>query len=608
MSWRLSRRKTVIAIALMAAAAAAAPLIAASLGLMTNAIVARRQVAAAWYGVAVAGFAIVALSFVVFAFVVYYELSELAELDFGEQLMTLSNGSVGMEHHEQAGYADTLTVLQPESKRFAYSLLALFNIFGLILAVIFSAALLARLNPLLLLLPPAAVPPLLTGRRAEAILDQARTQTAEPTRVALNLFRLSSSPRFAGELRVFGLGEELRRRHAALWATTSRTLWRAHTRAVATRAVGQLVFGLAYVGGVILVIREAIAGRRGVGDVVLVIVLAAQVNQQLVTAVNLLSDLQRTGAALHRLETVRALVSDRVPADQVSADRVSADRVSADRVVADRVVADQAPAHQAPQDLRHGIELQAVGFSYPGAGGPVLSEVSLTLPAGATVAIVGENGAGKSTLIKLLCGLYRPSEGRILIDGVDLQSLPAEGWRERIAAGFQDFVRYEFSVRDVVGLGDLPRMGEEAAVRAALQRAQGTDVIGQLTDGLDTQLGTSYAPGTELSGGQWQKLALGRALMRERPLLLVLDEPTAALDAEAEHRLFERYAEQARQVRKLTGAITLIASHRFSTVRMSDVIVVLREGRIVEAGDHDTLIHNGGLYAELFQLQAKAYR
>jgi ATP-binding cassette subfamily B protein len=580
-AWRLSRGKTAAAIVLMMSAQAAAPLIAVFLGRMTNAILSGRQFAASCYGAVVAGLAIVALAFVVFAFVVYYELAELAELDFGEQLMTLSNGSAGMEHHERSDYADMLTVLHPESKRFPYALLALFNIFGLILAVVFTAVLLARLNPVLLLLPPAAVPPLLGGRRAERILDQARTDTAEPTRIALNLFRLSSSPRFAGELRVFGLGDELRRRHAAMWATASRGLWRAHTRAVATRAVGQVVFGLAYVGAVILVIRDAVDGRHSVGDVVLVIVLAAQVNQQLVSAVNMLNDLQRVVATLSRLDAVRTLVTE----------------------------ADPMPVDQDLREfLAYGIELKSIDFRYPGTDKQVLSDVSLTLPAGATVAVVGENGAGKSTLIKLLCGLYRPSGGQILVDGVDLRRLPVERWRERIAAGFQDFVRYELSARTVVGVGDVPRVADDAAVRAAVRRAQAEDVIEQLADGLDTQLGTSFTEGTELSGGQWQKLALGRTLMREQPLLLVLDEPTSALDAEAEHRLFERYAEQARQARQLSGAITLIASHRFSTVRMADLIVVLQDGRVVETGNHATLLQRGGLYAELFQLQAVAYR
>ncbi len=580
-AWRLSRRKTVIAIALMMAASAAAPLLAAFLGLMTDAIIAGQQSSAAWYGAVIAALVIVTLSFGIFAHLAYFELAELAELDFVEQLMTLSNGSAGIEHHERADYADMLTVLRPESRRFPYALQALFNLFGLILAVVFTAVLLSQLNPVLLLLPLAAVPPLLAGRRAEQILDQARTDTAESTRIALNLFHLSSSARFAGELRVFGLSEELRRRHAALWGATSRGLWRANTRAIAIRAGGQVIFGLAYIGAVILVIREAINGQHSVGDVVLVIALATQVNQQVGTAVGLLSDLQRMAATLRRLETVATLVAD----------------------------ADPAPVDRVPQGLlTRGIELRDVDFCYPGTDKQVLSGVSLTLPAGSIVAIVGENGAGKSTLVKLLCGLYRPTGGQILVDGVDLRRLPAEQWRERIAAGFQDFVRFEFSAGEVVGLGDLPRMADDAAVRAALQRAQATEVIGQLEDGLETQLGTSYTEGTELSGGQWQKLALGRALMRETPLLLVLDEPTSALDPEAEHRLFERYAAQARQVGELTGAITLIASHRFSTVRMADLIVVIRDGQVVEAGDHSKLIQNEGLYAELFQLQAGAYQ
>jgi ATP-binding cassette subfamily B protein len=578
-AWQLNRGRTITAILLMTAAAVAAPLIATFLRLMTNAITAGQQNAAAGYGVVVAFLVILAVSFVVFGFVVYYELAELAEMEFGEDLMTLSNGSVGMEHHERSDYADMLTVLHTESKRFAYALFALFNIFGVLLSVVFTAVLLSQLNPLLLLLPPAAVPPLLAGRRAERILDQARTDTAEPTRVASNLFRLSSSARYAGELRVFGLGAEVRRRHAELWATATRGLGRAHTQAVALRAAGQLVFGLAYVGAVILVIREAIDGQHGVGDVVLVIVLAGLVNQQLVLMVLLLGDLQRMSSTLARMETIRELVADTEQRDQ------------------------------APEDfLTHGIELQSVEFRYPGTDHPVLGDVSLTLPAGTTIAVVGENGAGKSTLIKLLCGLYRPSGGRILVDGVDLRRLSAERWRERIAAGFQDFVRYEFTARTGVGIGDLPRIDDDLAIHEALQRAQAADVIGQLPDGLDTRLGTSYLEGSELSGGQWQKLALGRTLMRQTPLLLVLDEPTSALDAEAEHRLFEQYAEQARQARELTGAITLIVSHRFSTVRMADLIVVLQGGRVVETGDHATLMQNGGLYAELFQLQAGAYR
>jgi ATP-binding cassette subfamily B protein len=232
----------------------------------------------------------------------------------------------------------------------------------------------------------------------------------------------------------------------------------------------------------------------------------------------------------------------------------------------------------------------------------------MTLPAGSTVAVVGENGAGKTTLIKLLCGFYRPTQGKILVDGTDLRRVPLDDWRERIAAGFQDFGRYEFLVRQSIGVGDLAQQFADTPVRGALDRAHAADVLDHLADGLDTQLGKSYADGAELSGGQWQKLALGRAMMRENPLLLVLDEPTAALDPEAEHALFERYAEQARRVGETTGAITLLVSHRFSTVRMADLIIVIADGRVVETGDHASLVAAGGFYSELYAIQAEAYR
>lgn len=580
-AWRVSRRKSLVAITLMMAGAIASPVLAGCLGVMTNAVVSGHTVSAAWYGVLVATLSIVTLSFSNFAHVAYFELAELAELDFVEQLMMVSNGSAGIEHHERADYSDNLTVLQPESRRFPNALQSLFSIFGLAVAIFITAVLLARLNPILLLMPLAAVPPLIAGRWGQKILDKAKTDTAEPTRIALNLFRLSSSARFAGEVRVFGLSGELRRRHAEMWGGVSKDLWWSNTRAALVRAGGQVVFGVAYMGAVILVVREAISGRQSVGDVVLVIVLATQVNQQVATVVGLLSDLQRMASTLHRLDDVRELVAE----------------------------AEAMPVDQEPQErLFRGISLEGVDFAYPGTGANVLSDISLTLPAGSTVAIVGENGAGKSTLVKLLCGLYRPTNGRITVDGVDLRRMQVGQWRDRIAAGFQDFVRYEMSARSTVGLGDLPRMSDDLAVHAALERAHASDVISQLEDGLDTQLGTSYTEGAELSGGQWQKLALGRALMRETPLLLVLDEPTSALDPEAEHHLFERYAAQAEQIREAAGAITLFVSHRFSTVRMADMIIVVRDGRIVETGDHSTLVQNGGLYAELFELQAGAYK
>ena len=266
------------------------------------------------------------------------------------------------------------------------------------------------------------------------------------------------------------------------------------------------------------------------------------------------------------------------------------------------------PDRPTPSRAKKGLVFDNVTFRYPGTDQVVLGGANLEFPAGSTVAIVGENGAGKTTLVKLLCRFYEPQEGRILLDGVDIRRFDIGEWRERIASGFQDFARFELVAQQTVGVGDLPNLNSAPAVEGALKRAHAEDMIGRLEQGLSTQLGKSYAEGTELSGGQWQKLALGRAMMRERPLLLVLDEPTSALDAQAEHELFERYAANAKRVGTATGAITMFVSHRFSTVRMADLILVVADGKVKESGSHAELMRLGGLYAELYDLQASAYR
>jgi ATP-binding cassette subfamily B protein len=238
----------------------------------------------------------------------------------------------------------------------------------------------------------------------------------------------------------------------------------------------------------------------------------------------------------------------------------------------------------------------------------VLHNVDLTIPAGTTVALVGDNGAGKSTIVKLLCRFYKPTAGRITVDGADLGAIDVESWRAATGAVFQDHARLELNALDAVTIGDLTHFGDTAAAEAALARAGSADVLSALPEGWDTQLGARWPNGIDLSGGQWQKLALGRGLMRDGALLFVFDEPTASLDADTEHRLFESYAELANRGRAETGTITVLVSHRFSTVRMADLIIVVADGRIVESGSHDELVAQRGLYAELYELQARAYR
>jgi ATP-binding cassette, subfamily B, bacterial len=253
-------------------------------------------------------------------------------------------------------------------------------------------------------------------------------------------------------------------------------------------------------------------------------------------------------------------------------------------------------------DPGDGLRFEDVWFTYPGAAAPALRGVSLHLPPGRKLALVGENGSGKTTLVKLMTRLYRPSSGRITLDGLDLDRWDPVALRARIGVLFQDFVRYQLTVGENIGVGDVDALEDRDRQEAAADRALATPVLERLPAGLDTQLGRWFADGQELSGGQWQKVALARLFMRETADLLILDEPTAAMDAEAEARLFEEFRARTE------GRMAVVISHRFSTVRMADHIVVLHRGEVVEEGDHAALMARGGRYARLFELQARGYR
>jgi ATP-binding cassette subfamily B protein len=247
------------------------------------------------------------------------------------------------------------------------------------------------------------------------------------------------------------------------------------------------------------------------------------------------------------------------------------------------------------------VRFEGVGFRYPGRGGWALRDVSFFVPEGQSVALVGHNGAGKTTIIKLLTGLYDPSEGRIWLDGRPLAEWGREALHARVGVVFQDFNRYQFTARENVGFGDVGRLDDRERLGRAVERGGAAPVVGALPQGLDTQLGKWFRDGVELSGGQWQAVALARSFMREGADILVLDEPTAALDAQAEHAVFERFRSLTR------GRTTFLISHRFPTVRMADRVLVLDGGRIVEQGTHATLVEAGGRYAQLFRLQAQGY-
>jgi ABC-type multidrug transport system fused ATPase/permease subunit len=510
-----------------------------------------------------------------------FAVAEKASAAVNRRLMTLMTGVPGLLHHEHPAYLRELDLLREERGRLAWMTNATAGLIRVAVGLGASLFLLARLDPVLVLLPLLGVVSFWTGRRAQELWIQATEATAEPERLRRHLFDLATTAASGKEVRVFDLVDPLIRRHHAAAETVIQTRDRATWQKAGLEAVGTVAFGLGYVAAIGVTLLRAIDGEVTPGDVVMTIGLAAGLNGVVQIAVSYGTSFLYVLRVANRYLWLE---------DYAASARSS-------------------PAKPAPlpDRLVDGIEIQNLSFRYPGMATPILTDVSLRLPAGSVVALVGENGAGKTTLVKLLCRFYEPDGGQILVDGVDLRRFPVEEWRARISTAFQDFSRFEFLVRDTVGVGQLDRIDDSAAVRLALASAGADDVLSSLPRGIETQLGRSWNDGSELSGGQWQKLSLARTMMRPVPLLVVFDEPTAALDAPTEHALFEHLAAAARNGQR-AGTVTLLVTHRFSTVRMADLIIVLSNGRIVEAGDHGALMNRDGLYSELYELQARTYR
>ncbi|MEO5902087.1 MAG: ABC transporter ATP-binding protein, partial [Ilumatobacteraceae bacterium] len=476
-----------------------------------------------------------------------------------------------IEHHERPEHVARLGVLRDQVFALDHLFLSMFSTLGWLLRLTFVIALLGSIHPVLILLAVFAIAPVWSASWRPAVERATEESVATQARLARHLFVVATTPSPAKEVRVTANAATLAARRSAEWQRWYAPVAAARWRTALWHTLAWAVFAGAYVAAIVFV---ATGLDAPVGSVVLVLVAGSRLSSYV-------------GAAVGEIGFLRGIWLDSAQRLAWLEDFADSFDAQADTAVPERII--------------DAITLDHVSFAYPGTDRLVLDDVDLRLPAGKVIAVVGENGAGKSTLVKLLAGLYLPTSGAVRVDGTDLRRFPHLEWRARLAGTLQDFVRFELPAVTTVGLGDLTRVDDRAAVLDAVGQAGADDVVFGLPNGLDTQLGANWEAGVELSYGQWQKLALARGFMRDQPLLLVLDEPSAALDAETEHALFQHYAATA-AVMSANGRITVLVSHRFSTVRMADLIVVIDGNRVVEVGSHDDLLARHGQYASLYRI------
>ncbi len=483
--------------------------------------------------------------------------------------------ALDLMHFEEAAYQDKL---ERARRQAASRSTVLSQVFGQVQMVITAVALAIGLlvyAPLLIVLMALAVLPAVWGEFRFNRLAYWLSHERSPERRQMEYLRqIGASAESAKEVKLFGLGTYLVDRFKGLAdtiyvenrrLTIQRTAWGALLGALST---------VAYYGAYAYVVWRTLSGEFTIGDLVFLSGSFGQLNgffQQILIGFTYVA-----GQALY-LDDLYSFFD------------------------IEPTITEPASPKPFPVPLRQGIVFDKVGFRYPGSERFVIRNLSLTIGAGETVALVGENGAGKTTIVKLMTRLYEAEEGRITIDGTDIREFSSLDLRRNIGVIFQDFLRYSFTARDNIGVGRIEEAADLPRITRSAEQSLAHEVIDRLPNRYDQQLGKQFIGGQDLSGGEWQKLAIARAYMREAQII-ILDEPTAALDARAEAEVFARFKSLSEQ------ATALLISHRFSTVRMADRIIVLREGQVVEAGTHEELMALRGQYADLFELQAAGYR
>jgi ATP-binding cassette, subfamily B, bacterial len=430
-------------------------------------------------------------------------------------------------------------------------------------------------SPWLLLLLIVGVIPAFVGETHFAFLGYAKNFRQTPIRRQLDYLRiLGGSKEAAKELKLFGLRDFLSGRFKVLSTQVyEEDIALARKKVIAgsaLSAIGTAGYYTAYV----FAVWRTVTGVFSFGTLTL---LANAIREAS-------SNLQQTFSTLSTIADQALFLTDLIAFFEMRP-----------------TIRSKPNALPAPRPILRGFEFRNVSFRYPGSSRLVLNQLNFQLRPGERVALIGENGEGKTTIVKLLCRLYDPAEGQVLLDGVDLREYDLEDLYREIGVIFQDYMRYEMTARENIAVGRIEQLQNMELVRESAHKSMAEDVVAKLPAGYDQMLGRRFDGGVDLSGGEWQKVALARAYLRDAQVL-ILDEPTSALDARSEYEVFQRFAELT------TGKMAIFISHRFSTVRMADRIVVLEKGRIAEEGDHEALTHLGGRYAEMFELQAASYR
>jgi ATP-binding cassette, subfamily B, bacterial len=498
-------------------------------------------------------------------------ISELVHQRAMDQLLEVTT-AVELEAFEDPDFHDRMRLARENADTYAWQL-----VWGLVsfVTTAFSATVvvLVLLSVAPLLVPVslvAFVPIAYVSVRNTRALYSMHYDLAELDRDRTYHERLMTDRLEAREVRAFGLQSWLRHRHDALFDERVRNTRRVVKQRTVLALAGSSVTALILVASLAVVMLLALDDRISVADAAVAVVALQQLSGRLRGSAAAVDSLVQGVTYLRDFETLRALLP------QLTGDAV---------------------AHRGTAPAPSVIELADVGYRYPAGNDDVLEGVSLTVRPGQVIAIVGPNGAGKSTLAKLLCGLLQPTAGRICWDGVDVADYSPDSVRRHVAPVFQDFTRFEHTAREAIGFGDVERLDDDAAIRLAAHRSGADEFIEPLAAGYDTRLSTSFTDGTELSVGQWQRIAISRAFFRDAPLV-VMDEPASALDARAERDLFERLDELGR------NRMVVFISHRFATVRRADQILLLLDGCVAERGTHDELMALGKVYAEMYSIQA----